>query len=430
MRLYLVLVLLFTATLESKAQLQLNNLDELLQYADSHAPASLQAKILPKMAKQDMRVQASGLYPKINVFGTADYYPIIATQVIPAEVLGGKPGTYLKAQFGLPYIFTSGAEISMPLISFDKWAQVAKARASYRQSEWSYKAGMELFHIQLIQTYYQALISKEVLKLNQENTETATELSRIMEARYKNGVVNPSDYNRTINLNLDVQVSGINASKQVQLSHIALDSLLHTKDSIAVTEDITAFTWPLLTEAGNPAERAGWKEADYKLQVAQYALRASKDSVLPKIALAGRYAYNFQSKFNNTGNVQFDVANIGARLDFPLFQGNYYRSARNKSKLQYELTKIDIDKTRDMLTQQQQAWYDQYNAAFMKQNLMKEKVKNASENLRIAKLNLKEGVMEFDEFNNIYIEYNRAKIDYLQNLADGILYYLLSTQKF
>jgi signal transduction protein with GAF and PtsI domain len=71
-----------------------------------------------------------------------------------------------------------------------------------------------------------------------------------------------------------------------------------------------------------------------------------------------------------------------------------------------------------------------YQAAFNKHTALQEKVQNASENLRIAKLNVKEGVMEFDEFNNIFTEYNRARMENLQNLADGILYYLLSTQNF
>jgi hypothetical protein len=71
-----------------------------------------------------------------------------------------------------------------------------------------------------------------------------------------------------------------------------------------------------------------------------------------------------------------------------------------------------------------------YTAAYSKHTVVEQKVKTTSDNLRIARLNVKEGLMEFDEFNNIFMEYNRAKMEYLQNLTDGVLYYLLSTQKF
>ena len=414
------------------AQVQINSLQSLLQYADEHAPVSQAAKMQPLIAQQDVRIQASGLYPKINTFATGDYYPIIPTQVIPAEVLGGKPGTYLKAQFGLPYVFTAGAELSIPVINLEKWAQLSKAKAQYNQVEWNSKATMESFHIQLVQAYYQTLVMKEVLKLNDENVQTADELLRIMDARNQQGVVNPSDYNRTKNLQLDVTSSGINYQKGLAQSNNNLVALLDAgKDSISLVEKIDAFSWPMLQGEADASGRSGWQEADMKVYVAEHALSESRNGALPKLSLNSRYAYNLQSKFEAGSNdVNFNVANVGLRLDFPLFQGNYYRSVQHKSNLQLKMAKLDQERTRATLTQQQKDWYTQYNAAFSKHAVLDQKVKTTSDNLRIARLNIKEGLMEFDEFNNIFAEYNRAKIEYIQNLADGILYYLLSTQKF
>ena len=68
-----------------------------------------------------------------------------------------------------------------------------------------------------------------------------------------------------------------------------------------------------------------------------------------------------------------------------------------------------------------------YKTAFTKKDILKEKVAAATDNLRIARLNLKEGVMEFDAFNNIFSEYTRAQIEELQNLADGIVYNVFLT---
>lgn len=431
MRFFYTLILL-TVSAVGFAQVEVHSLDALLRYADKHAPQILQSKLIPEMAKQDVNIQASALYPRVNVFGTGDYYPIIATQVIPAEVLGGAPGTYLKAQFGLPYIFAAGAELTMPVVNLEKWTQLSKARTIYNQSKWAGKASLESFHVQLIQAYYQTLVTKEVLGLNDENITTIAELRRIMEERYNNGVVNPADYNRTANLYMDVQSAGYNYKKQLQQSYNALSAMLSLKnDSLMLSENMTDFSWPLLQNVNDPANRSAWKEADYKLQVAELSLSESRKGGLPRLSLTGRYTYNMQSKFEVAGNnVEFNTANVGMRVDFPLFQGSYYRSLQHKTKLQLENAKLEQQRTRATLTQQQSDWYAQYQAAFSKQNVLNEKVKNASDNLRIAKLNLKEGVMEFDEFNNIFTEYNRARMENLQNLADGILYYLLSTQKF
>ncbi|HEY1030267.1 MAG TPA: TolC family protein [Flavipsychrobacter sp.] len=432
MRFFYVLMLALLMATVSTAQVQIQNLSQLLKYADAHAPAALQTKLQPLVAKQDVNIQASGLYPKVNAFGTGDYYPIIATQVIPAEVLGGAPGTYLKAQFGLPYIFSAGAELSMPIINLEKWAQLSKAKAANKQADFGSRSALENFHIQLVQAYYQSLITKEVLALNTENAATSAELMRIMQQRNDNGVVNPSDYNRTKNLDLDVQSSALNYEKQLQQAENNLHAMLNVKnDSLALTETLSNFNWPIVQQANDPANRPGWQEADYKLRVAELSLSESRRGGLPRLSAAGRYAYNMQSKFEaGKGNVEFNTANVGVRLDVPLFQGNYYRSLQHKSKLQLESAKLEQERTRATLTQQQQDWYAQYKAAYSKHTLLEDKVATASDNLRIAKLNIQEGVMEFDEFNNIFQEYNRARMEYLQNLADGILYHLLSTQNF
>lgn len=425
-------LILSTISVSAFAQVKVGSLPSLLEYADKHAPVALQANLSPEMSKQDVNFQASGLYPKINVFGTGDYYPIIATQVIPAEVLGGKPGTYLKAQFGLPYVFAAGAELTMPVVNLEKWAQLSKSKSAYNQSQWNSKAALENFHIQLMQAYYQTLATKDVLSLNDENAETTAELTRIMADCYQNGVVNPSDFNRTKNLDIDVKNAGYNYTKQLQQAYNNLGAMLNLKeDSLQLSESLTDFKWPVLQQLGDVTARPGWKEADAKLKTAEFALRESRTGGLPRMSLTSRYVYNMQSKFETAGNnVEFNTANVGVRVDFPLFQGMYYRSSINKSKLQLQNAKLEQERVHANITQQQRDWFALYQAAFNKHTALQEKVQNASENLRIAKLNIKEGVMEFDEFNNIFTEYNRARMENLQNLADGILYYLLSTQNF
>ena len=177
---YLYILLLVIITQPVTAQVAIDGLDELLEFADKNSPAAQQARLQPLMAKKDKQVQASVFYPRVNAFATGDYYPILATQLIPAEALGGTPGTYLKAQFGLPYVFATGAEVTVPVINLENWAKLSKAKAQYQQSEWSSKVALENLHLQLIQAYYQALVTKEVLNLNEENEQTADELLRIM----------------------------------------------------------------------------------------------------------------------------------------------------------------------------------------------------------------------------------------------------------
>ncbi len=430
MRLLNSIIALLLISTPIMAQVAFDGLDELLQYADKNSPQARQIQLQPQLARHERQVASSTIYPKVNAFATGDYYPILATQLIPAEALGGTPGTYLKAQFGLPYVFTAGGELSVPIIDLSNWAKLSKAKATYEEKKWSSKTALENLHLQLIQSYYQTLVTGDVLQLNEENEKTAIELLRIMEERNEQGVVDPADFNRTKNLLLDVKATRINYTARMKQSINGLNAVLGT-DTVVLREKLNEFEWPALYEAGDISRRPAWEEANWKVRASQLALKQSRYAGMPKLSLATRYTYNMQTNFEpNFSNIEFDVANINLKLNVPLFQGNFYRASNKKSKLQLMTARLEQDRIKAQLTQQQEDWIAQYQAAYIKQEVLKDKLVTAEDNLRIAKLNIKEGVMEFDEFNNIFIEYNKARMEYLQNLADGILYHLLSTQNF
>ena len=428
--------ILFLATLAfsaARGQEQINNLEALLQYADAHSTEAKQAQLLPQVAKQDVNIQTSGLYPRINVFSTADYYPIIPSMVVPASLVGGPTDSYTPVQFGLPYVFVAGAELSIPVVDLEKWAQLKRAKTQYQQSQWSSKASMERLHIQVVQQYYQLLVAKDLAKLNEENLETVTELVRIMADRKEAGILEPAEYNRSLNLKLNTETSGIDYAKNIRQAANALYATLGIKDKkqADIAGSLSDFNWPLLEARTYIGSRPAWQEAEMKIKSSELALAESKRGGLPKLNLNSRYAYNMQTHLDEgKSNVEFDVASINLRLDVPLFQGNYYRSLQTKNKLQLESARYDEERTRATLTQQQNDWAVQYRAAYDRNEVLKQKLAGVTENLRIAKLSMEEGAMEFDEFNNIFVEYNRARMEYIQNLADGVLYHLLSTQKF
>lgn len=415
------------------AQLTFSHVGELLQYADRESPAARQAMLEPRIAQKDLQIQRSGIYPKVNAYATGDYYPILATQVIPAEVLGGAPGTFIKAQFGLPYVFAAGAELTMPVVNLEKWTQIRRAKLNVDQSHWNTRVALENLHLQLIQAYYQLLVTRAVAGLNQENVQTARLVLQILEQQFQQGILNPTDYNRTKNLALDVQVTAANYDRNIQQGLQSLQKLLSLPagQALLIDDSLASFEWKPLVQPMAINVRPAYEQAMLKERNSLLALKEAKNSALPKLNLTSRYTYNMQTRWNGDGNrVEFDYANINLRLDFPLFQGNYYRAQRQKAALQVQSARYEKEQTLADLRQQQDDWLAQYQAAYLKQPNLEQQVAAARENLRIATLNVQEGLMEFDEFNNIFVEYNSARMAAIQNLADGILYYLLSTQTF
>ena len=410
------------------SQVYFSSVNEVFKYADKNSTVSREANIQRELSEQDLGIVRSGLLPKVQAFSTADYAPILATQVIPESAFGGQDGKFRKVQFGMPWNFSTGVELSFPVVNFEKWAQLEKAKLQSVATSWSQKAKIENLHIQIAQWYYQALVAKEMLRLNEENMKVVNELMRILEQRNKNGLLDPADHNRSKNLQLNVQTAQQDYEKLWNQSLIVLRSLLNipANTSFELKDSIMTFAWPLSEyNAEKIANRPAWKESLAKTEVARQYLAETQKASLPKLSISSRYAYNWQ--MDKTQNINFDMSTIGLRLEYTLFNGGFHRRQQKRANLLLQSANLQQQHTESELVQQQQEWQNSYSIALSKKKILQAKVGTATENLRIANLNVKEGVMEFDAFNNIFSEYTRAQIEQLQNLSDGILYHLLLT---
>jgi outer membrane protein TolC len=409
------------------AQTRFTGLEELLRYADKNTVTARQTLLERSVAELDHSIARSGVLPKLTVYGSGEYYPVLATQLIPESIFGGAPDKFRKVQFGLPFAVSTGAEITVPVINLEKWAQLEKSRLLQMQTNWSGEARMEDLHIQLTEFYFQALLSGALVQLNAESIRIAKQLMTVMDERKKSGILNPSDYNRSSNLELDVEAGGPTYEKLMRQSTIALRALLNLPDSstIEIADSLDSFSWPLLAENRNLNDRPGWKEAEARVKVSEQTLLESRRSALPKLSFYGRYSYNWQ--FKDAQTAAFDVSTLGLRLDYTIFNGSNIRNQQKKNLLLLQSAQLQREGTRSSLTRQEQDWENGYFTAFQKRMILDQKLAVAKDNLRIGVLNLDEGTMEFDEFYNIFMDYVRARQDQLQNLSDGILYYVLIT---
>ena len=414
------------------AQLHFTSLSELLQYADKTGLVSRQSKIQQAISRKDEAINKSTLLPKVNVFGTSEYDPLIPVLVVPASLVGGPAGKFEKVRLGLPWVFSGGVELTLPILNFEKWEQLKRYRLQSLQTDCNTRTNLETLHIQLTQAYYQTLLARELLALNKTDLEVVNELMRVMENRKNNGVLDPPDYNRSKNLWLDIQSNEIEYGKNYRQSLIELKQLLILPDTTNLRLDdslpTVTSTWQSTPEQISITGRPAWKEAEIKVAVAEEQFRESQRSGLPVISLDGKFTHELQAQPGQS--INYDFSSIGLRLDFPLFQGGYYRNGLQKASLQLQLAKTSQEQTAADLNRQQSEWWNSFEAAVNKCSIQQQKLDLETENLRIARIDMKEGVMEFDQFNVIFREYNQARMDYIQNINDGIVYQLLLTQKW
>jgi outer membrane protein TolC len=416
----------------SQGQLHFSSLGDLIQYADKNSLVTHQSGIQQSISRQDLALNKSALLPKVNLFGTAEYDPIIPSLVVPSSALGGSSNKFQRVQFGLPLLFSSGVELTMPIINLEKWEQLKRYKLQSRQTTLETSINMETLHIQLTQYYYQAVIAEELIQINKDNQAITDELLQILEERKKNGLLDPADFNRAKYLQIDMLSSGVEYEKNYFQTLIYLRQLVAIPDSISIIikDSISDSNWLIIPEKTAITNRPAWQAASGAITIAEQQLKESQKAGLPSVSLDGKYTYESQIQPSIGQHINYDFSSIGLRLDFPLFQGDFYKTNKHRSQLQLELAQLSQQQTTTELIRQQSEWWNGYSAAVKKQVLLRQKLDLATENIRIARLNVKEGLMEFDEFNTLFQEYARIKMDNLQNLSDGIIYKLLLTQKW
>src|SRR5215208_947132 len=146
MKKLLLVLLLGNLTREAMAQTIFFSLQQVLDHADKNNLVLKQAKINQQISVKDESLARTALVPRINLFRTADFYPIIPSQVVPDRIFGGSGDKFTKVQFGLPLNFSTGLEFSMPVINFEKWETLKKMAWQTEQARWSTETEKERLH--------------------------------------------------------------------------------------------------------------------------------------------------------------------------------------------------------------------------------------------------------------------------------------------
>lgn len=409
------------------AQVQFNSLNEVLAYADKHSLTIKTARLHEEVAEKEEQLYRSTLKPRIDIVGASEYNPIIPSLVVPDKLVGGSEGKFRAVQFGLPLTFSSGLEISMPLFHAEKWSALKKQALEKERAKHSTIRTMEGLHITLAQAYYNTLLARELAVLAEESKKVMLQTMAVLEQRKKEGILSPVEYNRAKAANADVNLAALNWDLLFSKSTANLHQLLNIPftDSLVLPQRLS-IDWTIFTSidvTGRPA----YAEAKTSVMISEQILLQSKKATLPRLSLNGRYSYQWQLQKEQT--VAFDMSSIGLRLDIPLFAGGYLKNAQQKAQVLTEAARLHEQQIFSELEKELSDWTTLYATAAKKQKNVQQKLAATADNLRIGQLSLKEGVMEFDDFNIVFQEWVKSRMEHLQILNEGLLYQFLLTQK-
>ncbi len=293
---------------------------------------------------QTNREIASAALPNVNSSVGGTDFLTIPTSLLPGQIFGGAPGTFIPVQFGTKFNANYGVNFNQ--ILFDGQVFIAlQARAT--SLEWKRKNAAlteENIKANIYKIYYQLSASKTQLNILDANIERLQKLANDAAAMYKNGFAEKLDVDK-VNVQLNnLQTEKLKANNSVTIGFMGLKMLMGmpVKDSLVLTDVINESNLSSDVLYENDFQYTIRKDYQYLSTVkklSEFNIKRYELSFLPTITMNGAYTKNAQRTkfdfFDKKGN-WFETSLIGLNINLPLFNGGATVAKIKKAKIELQ----------------------------------------------------------------------------------------------
>ena len=333
---------------QSMAQTEIPNihqfkLDDCVVYAQKNNVQVKNALLAIDAQVQTNREIGAAAFPTINSSTSVMDYTKIPVSLLPAQIFGGAPGTYIPVQFGTKFNANYGANFSQLLFDGQVFIALQARSTSLEMQRKNAALTEENIKANIYKIYYQLSASKTQLNILDANIERLNKLAHDAEVMYKNGFAEKLDVDK-VNVQLNnLQTEKLKANNAVAIGYMGLKMLMGmpVKDSLVLTETINEkdLTGDVLVE--NEFQYALRKDFQYLTtlkKLSEYNVKRYQLSNLPTISLSGAYTKNAQRQkfdFFEGGN-WFTTSFFNLNISLPIFNGGATMAKIRRTKIELQ----------------------------------------------------------------------------------------------
>lgn len=303
------------------------------------------------IAKKKITDQIGSYLPQINVSGELDDNLKLSTQLMPAEMMGGTPGTYVPIKFGNKYSMSGGVQLNQKLYDPTSIVMIKTAKTNKQVSEVTKQQTSELTEYNISLVYYQALVIQMQIKVLKSNLFASTKSLNSIELKYNNGMAKKIDVDK-------IRVNYNNTKSQLEQAELSYSQSLNTLkynmgmplDSLIVLADTTIDASYNKFISDRYSKFQIDKVYDYQLKKANIYLlqldRKTKVSAfLPTLSFFGNYNFSAMRQeftFFDANKDWYPSSGIGVKLNIPIFDGLQRNSKLAQSELNIKIAKENL----------------------------------------------------------------------------------------
>ena len=349
--LLLVTVLIATAAFaQEQKTIHAFSLTDAVSYAQKNNVQVKNSLLDIDIQMQTNREIAAGALPTIGSNLSGTNFLTIPTSLLPGQIFGGAPGTFIPVQFGTKYNSTYGVNFSQ--ILFDGQVFIAlQARAT--SLDWKRKNAAlteENIKANIYKVYYQLSASKTQLNILDANINRIKALAHDAEIMYKNGFAEKLDVDKiSVQLN-NLETEKLKANNSVAIGYMGLKMLMGmpVKDSLVLTDVIneSSLTNDVLSDADFQYNvRKDFQYLNTVKKMNEFNVKRYQLSNLPTVSMSGSYSKNAQrSKFDFfEGGNWFNTSLVSLNINLPIFNGFATDARIKRTKIELKQTENQIE---------------------------------------------------------------------------------------
>ena len=251
------------------------------------------------------------------------------------------------------------------------------------------------------EAYWQIVSVANKLRLTEQYVELLRQMDHNVEVMKNEGVATASDQlSVRVKLN-EAEMSQIKAqnglvlSKMLlcQLCGLPLDSEIMLKDEMNETLEIPADE-VTYTEESLYENRPELKSLQLAVNMYDQKSRIVRADFLPTVAVMGNYLITNPSASNGVSNEFHGMWNVGLVAKIPVFHFGEGLNKYRRAKSDKIITQYQLDDARGKVTLQASQYEKKIAEADSRLEMALKNMENAEENLRVANIGFKEGVVE------------------------------------
>lgn len=431
---FIILLGLCTITLahsqEQVEQTYSFSLEEAVAFALENNYSSINAeRDLTDAQKQKWEVIASGL-PQVD--GTVSYQNQLKQPVslIPGELAGGEPGTFVPVIFGVPQQIIATGTLKQQIFDGSYIVGVQATKAFLRYSEYNKEKTDLDVRKAVVEAYGNVLLAQESVDISERNKATLEKNLFETQKLYENGLGDEESVEQ-----LEITLSSVEnqLKNAIRFEKITLQmlNLIMGIDIDAPTrleENLDNLTQSQMQFALLESDFNIENNVDYKLvqnlnEQRFFELKLAKSKALPTLNAFINYgtsAFGNNFEFFNNDQDWFDFSTFGVDLTIPIFSSLGRSASTQRAKIALEKAKTQLSEAEEQIRLQWETAKSDFIFAT-------EEYETAKENLRLAErienknqIKYSEGLASSFDLRQAQTQLYDAQQGYLQSMVDVI----------